>query len=86
MVAEIKQAARRATRWASRRGARLRAAGRPRSHVHWDRKLDGLLAQALMSIQAVKGVEIATVGTTPAGGQRGPRCHLVGRRQLALPA
>ncbi len=28
------------------------------SHVHWDRKLDGMLAQALMSIQAVKGVEI----------------------------
>ncbi len=28
------------------------------SHVHWDRKLDALLAQALMSIQAVKGVEI----------------------------
>ncbi|HEV3329057.1 MAG TPA: chorismate synthase, partial [Acidimicrobiales bacterium] len=28
------------------------------SHVHWDRKLDGLLAQAVMSIQAVKGVEI----------------------------
>jgi chorismate synthase len=28
------------------------------SHVHWDRRLDGLLAQALMSIQAVKGVEI----------------------------
>jgi chorismate synthase len=28
------------------------------SHVHWDRKLDGLLAQALMSIQAVKHVEI----------------------------
>ena len=28
------------------------------SHVHWDRKLDGLLAQALMSIQAVKGVEV----------------------------
>ena len=28
------------------------------SHVHWDRKIDGLLAQALMSIQAVKGVEI----------------------------
>ena len=27
------------------------------SHVHWDRKLDGLLAQAVMSIQAVKGVE-----------------------------
>jgi len=28
------------------------------SHVHWDRRLDGRLAQALMSIQAVKGVEI----------------------------
>jgi chorismate synthase len=25
------------------------------SHVHWDRKLDALLAQAVMSIQAVKG-------------------------------
>jgi chorismate synthase len=28
------------------------------SHVHWDRKLDARLAAALMSIQAVKGVEI----------------------------
>ena len=28
------------------------------SHVHWDRKIDGLIAQAVMSIQAVKGVEI----------------------------
>lgn len=28
------------------------------SHSQWDRKLDGLLAQAVMSIQAVKGVEI----------------------------
>lgn len=28
------------------------------SHVHWDRKLDGLLAQAIMSIPAVKSVEI----------------------------
>ena len=28
------------------------------SHVHFDRKLDGLLAAALMSIQAIKGVEI----------------------------
>ncbi len=28
------------------------------SHVHWDRKLDALIARALMSIQAVKGVEI----------------------------
>ena len=29
------------------------------SHVHWDRKLDAELAEALMSIQAIKGVEIA---------------------------
>ncbi|HUL49889.1 MAG TPA: chorismate synthase [Gemmatimonadales bacterium] len=28
------------------------------SHVSWDRKLDGRIAQALMSIPAVKGVEI----------------------------
>jgi chorismate synthase len=28
------------------------------SHVHWDRRLDGKIAQALMSIPAVKGVEI----------------------------
>ncbi len=28
------------------------------SHVQWDRKLDGLLAQAMMSIHAIKAVEI----------------------------
>ncbi|QUW19184.1 chorismate synthase [Agrococcus sp. Marseille-Q4369] len=28
------------------------------SYVHWDRRLDGRLAQALMSIQAIKGVEV----------------------------
>ena len=28
------------------------------SYVHWDRKLDGLLAAAVMSIHSVKGVEI----------------------------
>lgn len=28
------------------------------SHVEWDRRLDGLLAHALMSIQAIKSVEI----------------------------
>ncbi len=28
------------------------------SHVHWDRRLTGLLAQAVMSIPSVKGVEI----------------------------
>jgi chorismate synthase len=28
------------------------------AHIQWDRKLDGRLAQALMSIQAIKGVEV----------------------------
>jgi chorismate synthase len=28
------------------------------THTQWDRKLDGRLAQALMSVQAIKGVEI----------------------------
>jgi chorismate synthase len=28
------------------------------SYSHWDTRIDGLLAQALMSIQAIKGVEI----------------------------
>jgi len=28
------------------------------SHVHWERRLDGRIAQAMMSIIAVKGVEI----------------------------
>jgi chorismate synthase len=30
------------------------------SHVHWDRRLDGRLAQAVMSIPSAKGVEIGT--------------------------
>jgi len=30
------------------------------SHIQWDRKLDGRLAQAIMSIQAIKGVEIGS--------------------------
>ncbi len=28
------------------------------SHAHWDRRLDGLLAQAVMSVQSCKGVEV----------------------------
>ena len=36
------------------------------SHAQWDEKLDGKLAQAMMSIQAVKGVEIGA-GVTAAG-------------------
>ena len=38
------------------------------SYVHWDRRLDGRLAQALMSIPAIKGVEIGlgfASATTP---------------------
>ena len=36
------------------------------SHVQWDRRLDGQLAQAVMSIQAVKSVEIG-IGAEAAG-------------------
>ena len=43
------------------------------SYVHWDRKLDGLLAQALMSIQAVKGVEIGD--GFEVAGRRGSQAH-----------
>jgi chorismate synthase len=43
------------------------------SHVHWDRKIDGLLAQALMSIQAMKGVEIGEGFTVAA--RRGSEAH-----------
>ncbi|MFN2506558.1 MAG: chorismate synthase [Acidimicrobiales bacterium] len=43
------------------------------SHVHWDRKLDGLLAQALMSIPAVKGVEIGE--GFDVAGRRGSEAH-----------
>jgi chorismate synthase len=43
------------------------------SHVHWDRRLDGLLAQAFMSIQAVKGVEIGEA--TDVAGRRGSEAH-----------
>jgi len=41
--------------------------------VHWDRKLDGLLAQALMSIQAVKGVELGE--GFDVAGRRGSEAH-----------
>jgi len=43
------------------------------SHVHWDRKLDALLARALMSIQAVKGVEIGD--GFEVAGRRGSEAH-----------
>jgi chorismate synthase len=43
------------------------------SHVHWDRRLEGLLAQALMSIQAVKAVEIGD--GIDVAGRRGSEAH-----------
>lgn len=43
------------------------------SHVHWDRKLDGRLAGALMSIHAMKGVEIGLGFET--ARRRGSQVH-----------
>ncbi|MEM1333131.1 MAG: chorismate synthase [Actinomycetota bacterium] len=43
------------------------------SHVHWDRKIDGMVAQAIMSIQAVKGVEIGD--GFEVAGRRGSAAH-----------
>ena len=43
------------------------------SHVHWDRRLDALLAQALMSIPAMKAVEIGE--GFDVAGRRGSQAH-----------
>lgn len=43
------------------------------SHAQWDRKLDGRLAQAVMSIQAIKGVEIGL--GFEAARRRGSQVH-----------
>jgi chorismate synthase len=43
------------------------------SHVHWDRKLDALLACALMSVNAVKGVEVGE--GFDVAGRRGSEAH-----------
>jgi chorismate synthase len=43
------------------------------SHVHWDRRLDARLAGALMSIQAIKGVEVGDGFRTAA--RRGSAAH-----------
>lgn len=43
------------------------------SHVHWDRRLDGAVAQAIMSINAVKGVEIGAGFTQ--SNQKGSEVH-----------
>ena len=43
------------------------------SHVHWDRKLDGLLAGALMAVPAIKGVEVG--GGFDVATLRGSQAH-----------
>ncbi|MDA8081233.1 MAG: chorismate synthase [Actinomycetota bacterium] len=43
------------------------------SHVHWDRKLDGLFAQAIMSIQAIKAVSVGEGHVV--SGLRGSEAH-----------
>jgi chorismate synthase len=43
------------------------------SHVHWDRRLDGRLAGALMSIQAMKAVEVGDGFAT--ARRRGSQAH-----------
>ncbi len=43
------------------------------SYVHWDRRIDAKLAEALMSIQAIKGVEVGDGFTT--AGRRGSAAH-----------
>jgi chorismate synthase len=43
------------------------------SHVHWDRRLDGRLAGALMSVHAIKGVEIGDGFAT--ARRRGSAAH-----------
>ncbi len=54
----------------------VRAIGAPiglGSHVHWDRKLDGRIAQAICSINAFKGVEFGA--GFAAAGMRGSKVH-----------
>ena len=43
------------------------------SHAHWDRRLDGRLAAAMMSIQAIKGVELGDGFAT--ARRRGSQAH-----------
>jgi chorismate synthase len=74
MVAEVKAAAKVGDSLGGE--AEILAYGVPvglGSHVHWDRKLDGLLAQALMSIQAVKSVGLGDGADL--AGRRGSDAH-----------
>jgi chorismate synthase len=43
------------------------------SHVHWDRRLDALIAQAIISIQAIKAVEFGD--GVELAGRRGSEAH-----------
>ncbi|MGW8255885.1 MAG: chorismate synthase [Thermoguttaceae bacterium] len=48
------------------------------SHTQWDKKLDGRLSQALMSVQAIKGVEIGLgfdVADRPGSQVHDPICY-----------
>jgi chorismate synthase len=74
MVAEVKAAAKEGDSLGG--AAEVLAYGVPvglGSHVHWDRKLDSLLAGALMSIQAVKAVEVGEGAEV--AGRRGSEAH-----------
>ena len=58
------------------------------SHVQWDRKLDGRLAQALMSIQAIKGVEIGAgfaAARSPGSGVHDPIGYDAAARRFERP-
>jgi chorismate synthase len=74
MVAEVKAAARDGDSLGG--VAEVLAYGVPvglGSYVHWDRRLDARLAQALMSIQAIKAVEIGE--GFEVAGRRGSEAH-----------
>lgn len=51
------------------------------SHVHWDRRLDARLAGALMSVQAIKGVEVGDGFAT--ARRRGSQAHDEMQREAA---
>ena len=53
------------------------------SYVSWDRKLDGRLAQAVMSVHAIKGVEIGPAFVN--AGRPGSRVHDAIHRDEARP-
>ena len=77
--ADRRRPARRATRWAA--SSKCASKGLPfglGTHAQWDRKLDGRLAQAVMAVQAIKGVEIGL------GFEAARRPRLAGARSDSL--